>query len=888
MRRRPLLLLPILALLCASAPILPAAAADDTLPGGTPITVTIATPPNNSLLPPGPVTITGQASIGTGIPQRDTALMYVIDVSGSTEAGPGCGVNENNDSRIDLLDCEIAGLRALNDQAVAAKTVDKVGLVVLGSRSATADVNPDAPDEAITEPEANRGGVRNIDAVLASAFNRPTPDINTGGVTKFTAQGRDVGAGTIYSESMKTAARAVAQTGRRNKIVVFVSDGNDESESPAVFDEALTDVQEHQPDVVFKTFAVGPASSSVTCGNPTVPGDPPVERSLAKLSLGTHGGLCTRVTDLDKELKLALPAVIASHLNALTLSVDGGAAIPITTVSKTLPIPGPDMVNYSVTTGPLASGTHRLCVRAAGTDSGGPGGVTECHDVTLNTPPVVSAGGPYSGNEDNPVDILGTVADPDTPNPTTTWSIAPEAGVPAGASCVFGNANALSTTVSCTERGRYRLTLTADDHVNPPVVSSTTVTLRNVAPTVSAGGPYGGNEDNDVAIVGVVTDPDGPAPAMAWSIEPGAGVPAGASCVFGNPNVLSTTVNCTERGIYTLTLTVDDHANPPVVATTTLTLTNVKPTVSAGGPYAGEEDHPVAIVGKVTDPDSPGLTTTWKIAANPGVDPAAICSFVDPSKLSTVVTCSEPGSYTLTLTVDDKANPPVVVTTTVTLSQTLGQLSMITSVAPQTGFVGGDPVVVTHTVHNAGPAVMKGVRLTTTIPGGLQVTDVSQAGCAAACELGTLAPGQTVQVRITFGTTTPGDQVVSAAVTTTGPDIDPTDNGGSVRVVIRKPTLTVDPGAGPQGFVPHVTGTDFPPGARVKLQWAIGISETPGEWVVGGDGRLDGWALVFPKDIRGSRTLLATSVAGQRFGPVESTPFLVLPRPLQPMDFVIR
>jgi hypothetical protein len=511
--------------------------------------------------------------------------------------------------------------------------------------------------------------------------------------------------------------------------------------------------------------------------------------------------------------------------------------------------------------------------------------VSDSTTVTFkNVPPAPSAGGPYSGNEDNDIGIAGTVTDPDGPGLTTSWSIA-AIDVPVPFTCTFGDAAALSTTVNCSEHGNYTLTLTANDGVNPPVSVTTTVTFKNVPPTVSPGGPYNGNEDNDIPIAGTVTDPDGPPATITWSIERGNDVPAVATCTFGNAAALATTVNCTDHGTYTLTLTVTDGVNPPVSATTTLTLINVAPVVSAGGPYSGEEDHPVTIVGTVVDPDSPELTTTWTIKPNLGT---AICSFTDATQLSTVVTCSEPGVYTLTLTVNDQVNPPVVATAVVLLSLTPGALSLISSVGPVPGYVGGDPIVVTETVHNAGPAAMTVVRLTTTMPAGLTPTSVSVNGCAATCDLGTLAAGQTVEVKFSFAPTAPADLTVSAAVDTAGPDLDRGDNAGKVRLVVRQPTLAVDPSMGPQGFVTHVTGKDFPAGARIRLQWSIGISESPGELTVRPDGTLDGQALVFPKDTKGLRNLQAVSVAGPAFGMVTANPFLVYPRSLKPLDFVIR
>ena len=52
--------------------------------------------------------------------------MYVIDLSGSTLDGPGCGGDRNHDGRADTpLDCEIAAATALNAQAVENGTVGK-------------------------------------------------------------------------------------------------------------------------------------------------------------------------------------------------------------------------------------------------------------------------------------------------------------------------------------------------------------------------------------------------------------------------------------------------------------------------------------------------------------------------------------------------------------------------------------------------------------------------------------------------------------------------------------------------------------------------------------------------------------------------------------------
>ncbi len=231
-------------------------------------------------------------------------------------------------------------------------------------------------------------------------------------------------------------------------------------------------------------------------------------------------------------------------------------------------------------------------------------------------------------------------------------------------------------------------------------------------------------------------------------------------------------------------------------------------------------------------------------------------------------------SATAVVTVAEKPLPPV----------TPGSLSVGLAVSAVPLFTGGDDVVLTFLVHNGSGAPMPDVRLVTQLPPQLPATSVSP-GCApggGSCALGTLAPGQTVEVRISLAAKAAVDAPVSGTVATTGPDTDTRDNTASSRVVIRQPVATVDPGVGPLGFVPRVTGTDFPPGATVRLAWSAGISETPGLVTVGVDGKFEAQFLIFHHDLIGPRTLSVTSASGPKFGTVQSNPILVVLRTEQP------
>ncbi len=94
---------------------------------------------------------------------------------------------------------------------------------------------------------------------------------------------------------------------------------------------------------------------------------------------------------------------------------------------------------------------------------------------------------------------------------------------------------------------------------------------------------------------------------------------------------------------------------------------NTPPTADAGGPYSGDEGSAIAIGGTASDTDvSDTVTTAWTYALT-SADAGATCSFADATALSTTVTCTDDGTFTLTLSADDGTNPPVTSDATLTV-----------------------------------------------------------------------------------------------------------------------------------------------------------------------------------------------------------------------------
>lgn len=333
------------------------------LPGGTGLSTSIDSPADNAVMPLGDVTVTGGASVGQATPVKNTGVVFVMDLSGSTSASGGaCGGDLNSDGWSNtILDCEVAAAKALNDTAVSNGTVGEAGLAVFGASGAATDVQPDAGVQLNTAPEADRNSnaVRDMDEVFTSAdfysIGQFSP-FNVGGTTNFFA-------------AAQRANQIAASMTSTNKVVVFMSDGGSNE-----FGNAVDEVGNRPAGTTYYTFAVGSGASCAFVGS---------QGSLAQIAAAT-GGTCTNVTDVSS-LPDILPGVVEATLDSLEISVNGGTWAPVTP-SATLPVTGPQSVTYSHTLTGLDSGVHDVCVRANGTDVGGTGSVTDCHQIVLYDP----------------------------------------------------------------------------------------------------------------------------------------------------------------------------------------------------------------------------------------------------------------------------------------------------------------------------------------------------------------------------------------------------------------------------------------------------------------------------------------------------------------------
>jgi uncharacterized repeat protein (TIGR01451 family) len=241
-----------------------------------------------------------------------------------------------------------------------------------------------------------------------------------------------------------------------------------------------------------------------------------------------------------------------------------------------------------------------------------------------------------------------------------------------------------AATVNSGAQSGYTLTL-SNAGVAP-------VTLSQIVDTLPAGFTYTAGSTTGAT----TANPTVSGSTLTWNgsfVVPGAtsSGPGSITLHFGVKTAGSGTVtNIVSAAGATATVVPSRGAAMTVVA-------NSAPAVAAGGPYTGTEGAGVAIAGTASDPDGDALTSTWKVTPVTA-DPGATCTPADAGSLATSVTCTDDGTYTLTLTVSDGRNPAVVKTSQLSVANAAPTIQLT---APGTALT-GQSVSVATTVADAG------------------------------------------------------------------------------------------------------------------------------------------------------------------------------------------
>jgi trimeric autotransporter adhesin len=362
----------------------PASATGAALPGGTGLSVGIDSPADGAVLPPGPVTVSGTASVGAGVGPANTAVIFVLGltVGANGDAGPFAGACPGLNT---ILDCAKTYVSTLNTAAVDGGGVSSVGVTSYAESSLAADVGPATGQQLITGPatDADGSGSRDVVQVAFSAFADQAAD--TTEISGFDLYDvrfmllRD----TAVDAGIRSAVQLAQAAGKPNTIVAFLSDGV--VPHP---DAVATALDQVPAGVHFYPYSIG--ANALCAGSLRLMADRTGGKCGTPKNRFGDGNHTIFGDDGLGDLPDILRNLRASRLTSLTTSVDGAAPQPVTGTTPALPARGPASVTYSTTLSNLTPGRHQLCVTATGSDSGGTGTATDCRTVVIDTPPTGS------------------------------------------------------------------------------------------------------------------------------------------------------------------------------------------------------------------------------------------------------------------------------------------------------------------------------------------------------------------------------------------------------------------------------------------------------------------------------------------------------------------
>ena len=254
-----------------------------------------------------------------------------------------------------------------------------------------------------------------------------------------------------------------------------------------------------------------------------------------------------------------------------------------------------------------------------------------------NDPPVAVAGGPYAGDEAASI-ALDASGSSDAGSGSIVlyeWDCTNN-----------GSYDVTGVTATCTyaDDGAYTVGLRVTDDDGATDTDTASVTVANVAPTVTVTVPPTGDEGTPVLGQAVGSDAsplDAAALTYAWNAADAGGASVGTGTGASPSFVFA------DDGVYTLTVTVTDPQGATGTASGSVTIGNLDPViVSVSAPTVADEGSPESFTISVDDPgagDVAGLVVTWDWGDG------------TPTETGTnlVHTWSDDGSYLVSWTVTD-------------------------------------------------------------------------------------------------------------------------------------------------------------------------------------------------------------------------------------------
>ncbi len=238
-----------------------------------------------------------------------------------------------------------------------------------------------------------------------------------------------------------------------------------------------------------------------------------------------------------------------------------------------------------------------------------------------NVAPTASIGGPTSVNEGETIDLTGSGSDVPADPLTYVWDLDND-GVfgETGTDAANGNETLQNPTFDAANLdgpGTYPVSLRVSDDDGAATTVSVSITLNNVPPTASIGGPTSVNEGQTVVLTGTGSDVPGDPLTYAWDLDDdGVFGETGTDAANGDETLQNPTfdaANLDGPAIAPIHLRVSDDDGGVTTVDATITVNNVAPTASIGGPTNVDEGQTIVLTGTAGDVPGDTLTYVWDL-----------------------------------------------------------------------------------------------------------------------------------------------------------------------------------------------------------------------------------------------------------------------------------
>jgi PKD repeat protein len=356
------------------------------------------------------------------------------------------------------------------------------------------------------------------------------------------------------------------------------------------------------------------------------------------------------------------------------------------------------------------------------------------------------AGGPYTGAEGSAVQFNGSTSTTTAASITNyEWDCTSDGS--------YDVSSSSPTASSCTyaDDGGFTVTLRVTDSDGNQDTDSSSVTISNVAPTISSVSAPDGSEGVSIAMSASATDPGADALSYSWNFgDSSSGSGASVSHTYA------------DDGTYTVTLTVTDGDGGSDTQTETVVVANLNPVITSVSAPDGTEGVPIAMSATATDVPADPLTFSWNFGdASTGSGASVSHTYADQGTwtVTLTVTDGDGGSDTQTETVVVGNAAPVITSSSIPSSGVEGSSVALSAVATD---VTADPLTYSWTFGDSTTGSGSSVSHTWAEDGVYTVTvTVSDGDGGTDSETGaiTIANAAPVISSSTFGSGDEGDAI---------------------------------------------------------------------------------------------------------------------------------